>query len=172
MLPYIWPNNQYMTVYSYDKAVFVFKDGSNVEWKIKNKKNRRLWKKRSVQLADFLCYIKPLYDRYTFVRKVFWWFGRYIFAAGGNLSCTAIFKRNFFGTLRKAWKSEKPLIQWRFGHKIRTSRKTVFYQPWGSYMSLYHILDTMWTPVQKCDPALENVTTTNVSNIFACSLTL
>ena len=31
-----------MTVCSYDKAVFVFKDGSNVEWKIKNKKNRRM----------------------------------------------------------------------------------------------------------------------------------
>ena len=62
-----------MTVYSYDKAVFVFKNGANAEWKIEKKKSPQIEWSVPLRFADFifLCYVKPLYDRYSFVRKVF-----------------------------------------------------------------------------------------------------
>lgn len=62
-----------MTVCSYDKAVIVFKDGSNAEWKIEKKKSPQAEWSVPLRFADFLflVYVKPLYDRYTFVRKSF-----------------------------------------------------------------------------------------------------
>ena len=66
--------------------------------------------------------MKPLHDRYTFVRKVLVQFGCYIFRNGRFLPWTADIKQHISEPTHNTVKAINPLIPGLLRYKARTSR--------------------------------------------------